>query len=57
MRSQAMWACDFFSKHVWTRADLMEYFVLFLILVGTRRVQLATLRPEAIIGPFGRTVV
>ena len=41
MHAQTLWACDFFSKHVWTKAGLVEYFVLFFIHVGTRRVHLA----------------
>ena len=41
MHAQTLWACDFFSKHVWTKAGLVEVFVLFFIHVGTRRVQLA----------------
>src|SRR5690348_16004937 len=36
-----MWACDFFSKNVWTRGGLVEVFVLVFIHVGTRRVRVA----------------
>ena len=49
MHAQTLWACDFFSKHVWTKAGLVEVFVLFLLHVGTRRVHLAGMsaRPNA----------
>jgi putative transposase len=33
-----LWACDFFSKKVWTTAGLVEFHILFFINVGTRRV-------------------
>jgi len=36
-----LWACDFFAKKVWTPVGLLEFFVLFFIHVGTRRVHLA----------------
>jgi putative transposase len=36
-----LWACDFFSKNVWTLSSLVEVFVLFFIQVGSRRVHLA----------------
>src|SRR5688500_17285250 len=35
---QTLWACDFFSKKVWTGFGFVEMFVLFFIQVGTRRV-------------------
>ncbi len=43
-----LWACDFFSKKVWTLGGLVDVFVLFFINVGTRRVHLAglTARPD-----------
>jgi putative transposase len=49
MHSQTLWACNFFSKHVWTKAGLVESFVLLFIHVGTRRVQLTGMsaRPNA----------
>jgi putative transposase len=36
-----MWACDFFSKKVWTLTGLVDVFVLFFIHLGGRRVHLA----------------
>jgi putative transposase len=39
--AQTLWACDFFSKKVWTRSGLVEVFVLFFIHVGSRRVHVA----------------
>jgi putative transposase len=38
-----LWACDFFSKKVWTLGGLTEVFVLFFIHVGSRRVHIAGL--------------
>lgn len=35
-----LWACDFFSKKVWTLSGLVEMFVLFFIHPGSRRVHL-----------------
>jgi putative transposase len=40
---QTLWACDFFSKKVWTAKGLVEVFVLFFIHVGSRRVYLGGL--------------
>jgi putative transposase len=44
-----LWACDFFTKKVWTTKGLVEMFVLFFIHVGSRRVNLAgiTAQPDA----------
>jgi putative transposase len=39
--AKTLWACDFFSKKVWTLGGLVEYFVLFFIQPGTRRVHIA----------------
>ena len=36
-----LWACDFFSKKLWTTKGLVEIFELFFIQVGSRRVHLA----------------
>jgi putative transposase len=33
-----LWACDFFTKKVWTTTGLVEMFVLFFIHLGSRRV-------------------
>ncbi len=41
-----LWATDFFSVKVWTKAGFVEYFVLFFIQVGSRRVQLVNLTPH-----------
>jgi putative transposase len=38
-----LWACDFFSKKVWTLGGLVDVFVRFFIHLGTRRVHLAGL--------------
>jgi putative transposase len=38
-----LWACDFFSKKVWTSGGLVDVFVLFFIHVQTRRVHVAGL--------------
>ena len=36
--AQTLWACDFFSKKVWTMRGMVEVFVLFFIHLGSRRV-------------------
>jgi putative transposase len=36
--ADTLWACDFFTKKVWTKCGLTDVFVLFFIHVGTRRV-------------------
>ena len=36
-----LWACDFFSKDVWTGFGKVTYYVLFFIHVGTRRVHIS----------------
>jgi putative transposase len=38
-----LWACDFFTKRVWTLGGLVDVFVLFFIHLGTRRVHVAGL--------------
>ena len=43
--AETLWACDFFSKKVWTKAGLVEYFILFFLHVGTRRVKIAGMTP------------
>ena len=44
-----LWACDFFTKKIWTTGGLVEYFVLFFIHVGSRRVVVTgmTAHPDA----------
>ena len=39
--AQTLWACDFFSRKVWTLGGLVEYFVLFFIQPSTRQVHIA----------------
>jgi putative transposase len=41
MHAKTLWACDFFSKKVWTLGGLVECFVLFFIQPGTRQVHIA----------------
>jgi putative transposase len=48
-----LWACDFFSKKVWTLGGLVEAFVLLLIQVGSRRIHVA----EMSTNPDGRWTV
>ena len=36
-----LYACDFFTKDVWTACGKVTYYVLFFIHVGTRRVRIA----------------
>ena len=33
-----LWACDFFTKKIWTTGGLVDYYVLFFLHVGSRRV-------------------
>jgi putative transposase len=46
--AKTLWACDFFSKKVWTRRGPVDVFVLFFLHVGSRRVFVTGLstRPE-----------
>jgi putative transposase len=48
-QAATLWACDFFSKKVWTRSGLVEFFVLFFIHIGSRRVHIAgmTAHPDS----------
>ncbi len=34
-----LWACDFFTETVWTLRGPVDYFVLFFLQVGTRKIQ------------------
>ena len=43
---KTLWACDFFTKKVWTTRGLMEYYVLFFIHIGTRRVHVVGMTPN-----------
>src|SRR5207237_8253371 len=58
--AQSLWACDFFTKKVWTRTGLVDVFLLFFLHVGSRRVFLAGMsaRPDAAwVGQQARTAV
>jgi putative transposase len=50
IHAKTLWACDFFSKKVWTLGGLVEYFVLFFIQPGTRKVHIAgiTANPDGV---------
>jgi putative transposase len=43
---QTLWACDFFTKKVWTMQGLFEVYILFFLQVNTRRVYLAGQTPN-----------
>jgi len=43
---KTLWACDFFTKKVWTPGGLVEYYILFFMHVGTRRVHIAGMTPN-----------
>ncbi|GIW91747.1 MAG: hypothetical protein KatS3mg109_2179 [Pirellulaceae bacterium] len=43
---ESLIACDFFSTKVWTMSGVVEYFVLFFIHVGTRKVYVAGMTPN-----------
>jgi putative transposase len=47
--ASTLWACDFFSKKIWTTGGLIDYFVLFFIHIGSRRVIVSgiTAHPDA----------
>ena len=38
IHAKTLWACDFLSKKVWTKWGLAEFFILFFVHVGSRRV-------------------
>jgi putative transposase len=44
--AQTLWACDFFSKNVWTMHGLVEYFIFFVIHLGSRRVEVVGMTPH-----------
>jgi len=50
MHAKTLWACDFLSVKAWTLGGLVEYFVLFFIQPGTRRVHIAgiTANPDGV---------
>ena len=41
-----LWACDFFTKKIWTTGGLVDFFVLFFIHVGSRRVIVTGMTPH-----------
>ena len=41
IHAKTLWACDFLTKKVWTKAGLIDFFVLFFIHVDTRKVYIA----------------
>jgi len=46
IHAKTLWACDFVSKKVWTNFGRVEFFILFFIHIGTRRVFLAGATPH-----------
>jgi putative transposase len=44
--ADSLYACDFFSKKVWTMRGLVDIFVLFFIHIGSRRVHIAGMTPN-----------
>ena len=38
IHAKTLWACDFLQKKIWTKSGLVDYFVLFFIHIGSRRV-------------------
>jgi putative transposase len=44
--AETLWACDFFTKRVWTVGGLVDVYALFFIHLGTRRVHLAGLTAQ-----------
>jgi putative transposase len=44
--AQTLWACDFFSKNVWTMRGLVEYFIFFVVHFGSRRVEVVGMTPH-----------
>ena len=43
---KTLWACDFFTKTVWTLRGPVEYYVLFFIHIATRRVHISGMTPN-----------
>ena len=41
-----LWACDFFTKKIWTLSGMVEFYVFFFIHVGSRRVHIAGFTPH-----------
>jgi len=45
--TQTLWACDFFSKNVWTPLGMRRFYVLVFIHIGSRRVHVAGITDRA----------
>lgn len=43
---KTLWACDFFTKKVWTARGLVEFYVFFFIHIETRQVHIAGMTPN-----------
>jgi putative transposase len=43
---KTLWACDFFTKKVWTVRGLVEYYILFFIHIETRQVHIVGMTPN-----------
>lgn len=41
-----LWACDFFTKRVWTMTGPVDYFVLFFLHLGSRKVCITDMTPH-----------
>jgi putative transposase len=50
IHAKTLWACDFLSKKVWTKWGLAEFFILFFVHVGSRRVYVSgiTTHPDTV---------
>ena len=46
IHAKTLWACDFITKKVWTRFGLIDYFILFFIHVGSRKVYVSGISPH-----------
>jgi putative transposase len=44
--AETLWACDFFTKKVWTTRGLVDVFVLFFMHIGSRRVYVSGMTPN-----------
>lgn len=50
LHAATLWQCDFFTKKVWTLAGPVEFFILFFIQAGSRKVHIAgmTANPDRV---------
>lgn len=44
--AETMWACDFFTKQVWSPQGMQDHYVLFFKHIGTRQVFIAGATPN-----------